>query len=652
MSCDAPLGWLPAQRCFRLMAPTAVHVELVERRHPDQEPQRVTAMRRMDVSDGAGIGSCRVVWQADISAPLGCYRFRVHRPWDTIVVADPWARAVVRRKAAGHPTWSVVTSALPPARGGVTINPDAAVLLEMHLADATHHASAGVTEPGTYRGFAESHAAAIGGARHALGLAVDAVELLPVTSWPVLEGEREDSDQVGKLHSSNYFSNHWGYMPSFFLAASERFSDAWPAAAPNSWVGMSDDGSFTDPALELRAMVDTLHARGLGVIVDLVYNHVSAHDSNPLLLLDPGTWFHRTAAGRMRSHSGCGNDLNTAAPEMRALVLASVRRWFTEIGVDGVRLDLAELIDDRTLREIRDVALAIRPDALLIAEPWSLGGYRPEHLVSLGWKVWDDRYRNGLKGREPSEPGLLRADPHAHGRGLALARFLSGGGHQSGGALPGHNDGVSYLVSHDGYTLADFWRLNLAEITSEELVHADEIATLSPELAAMVRLSNAALLGTRGPVMMHLGQSWGRAKLRRDASVQLGVADENSYDRDDHTNHIDWRHRTQNAALVAFVSAWIAARRRWLAPAFVVPQRPQLLHDDASGAGGYVLSGPQGNVSFCLNPSLSRAHITLPGGGWRLVMTEPTVTMRSHEWGGTELWLAPQSAVLVVQSTT
>lgn len=646
------LGWLPDEGCFRLLAPLAEHVELIERHHPAREPQRITAMRRISAVEVDQ--PTEAIWQADVSVPLGCYRFRVHLVWGTVVICDPRSKAVVRRKMPGHPGWSVATPTLPPANNGVTIRPDAAVLLEVHLADATCHHSSGATAPGTYGGFAEMHAAAVGGARHAIGLGVDAIELLPVTTWPVFEDERV------------HHRNHWGYMPSFFLSVSDRFSAAWTTAQPGDWVGMEDDGSFHDPALELRAMVDALHAEGVGVVVDLVYNHVSAHDHNPLLLLDPGTWFHRDSAGRLRSHSGCGNDLNTSTPAMRALVVASIRRWFAEIGVDGVRLDLAELLDDQTLIEIRDAARAIRPDALLIAEPWSLGGYRPAQIAALGWTVWDDRYRNGLKGAQPGDSSLLSPLHSSSNDAAALARHLVGGGQEVGGHLPTHNHGLSYLAAHDGYTLADFWRLHVGELGDASLVQARSLTALSPSLQGLLRLSAAVLLATRGPVMMHLGQSWGRAKVRRRREDEPGILDHNSYDRDDLTNYIDWTHRSLNAPLVAWVHAWLEARKLWLAPVFAVEQSPVLLIDADAGAAGYLMACPVDSdavqsaspsalpavvrhVAFGANPGATDAHLELPGHDWQTVLAESGVWLQTRGQEGTVLHLPPGATALVKQ---
>ncbi len=567
-----PLGWDPVQRTVSLCAPDADHVELLLRDHPDGHGHRSVVMRPHDL--GAG----RVVWLARW-IPAGCYyRFLVHRPWGSVEVSDPWARAVARRKAPGHATWAVATPHRPvaPRPAGVDLDPASVVLLEAHVGDLTVHPSAGARARGTYEGLAERHAAAVGGLVDVVRMGFDAVELMPLASWPVHEGDR---------------SNHWGYMPSAMLAVAERFAAAWQTTPDDGWIGVGADGSFVDPAAELMAMVDACHRAGVGVVVDVVWNHVSLGDRNPLLLLDPGGWFHR-AGDALRSHSGCGNDLRSEHPEMRALLLAAVDRWIGEIGCDGLRLDLAELLDDATLAALRARALRHRPRALLIAEPWSMAGYRPQAIASLGYAVWNDRYRNTLKGDAPERPGLLLGD---HGGGIAeLWRCLEGSSVERGGWLPGRHRSLSYLESHDGWTLRDFVRLARGHAPGGR--DPGPIGTLDATDRATLRLAHAVLALTRGPTMWHAGQAWGRSRRDHDGH---GLVD-NAYDRDDAANHLDWQQRAEEPELVAWAQAWLLARRRWFAPVFAVdgPRHPQ--RADRGGALGLRVDAadhPQGLAS-------------------------------------------------------
>ena len=618
-----PLGWDPAHRTVSLCAPDADHVELLLRDHPDGHGHRSVPMRQVDL--GAG----RVVWQARW-IPVGCYyRFLVHRGWGSVEVSDPWAKAVARRKAAGHATWAVAVPPTPrgPRPPGIDLDPANVALLEAHVGDLTVHRSAGVRSHGTYAGLAEQHAAAVGGLVDVVRMGFDAVELMPLASWPVLESDR---------------SNHWGYMPSALLAVAERFAAAWAQTPDDGWVGVAADGSFVDPALELMAMVDTCHRAGVGVVVDVVWNHVSLGDRNPLLLLDPGGWFHRDGHG-LRSHSGCGNDLRTEHPEMRALVLAAVDRWIGELGFDGLRLDLADLLDDATLAAVRARALRHRPRALLIAEPWSMAGYRPQAIATLGFAVWNDRYRNALKGDAPERPGLLFGD---HGGGMAeLWRCLEGSTLERGGWLPGLHSSLSYLESHDGWTLRDFVRIARGHARAGR--DRASLAGMDAADRATLLLAHAVLALTRGPTMWHAGQVWGRSRRDRDGHRLV----ENAYDRDDMANHLDWQQRADAPDLVAWAQAWLAARRRWFAPVFAgsAPRHPQ--RADRAGALGLRIDAadhPQRLPSVVWLNFEPDAVVTVDvDPGWVALLGEAEGSaLRTHQPG--QWTLAPRSAALFV----
>ena len=617
----SPLGWNPVERTVRVCAPDADHVELLLRDHPEGRGHRSVPMRRHDLGGG------RVVWQAQ-AVPVGCYyRFLVHRVWGSVEVSDPWAKAVARRKAPGHATWAVALAAsAPPVRpGGVDLDPASVVLLEAHVADLTVHRSAGVREHGTYAGLTEQHAAAVGGLVDVVRMWFDALELLPLASWPVFEGDRV---------------NHWGYMPSALLAVSERFSAAWQTTGDEAWIGVAADGSFADPARELMAMVDACHRAGVGVVVDVVWNHVSLGDRNPLLALDPGDWFHRVD-GQLRSHSGCGNDLRSEAPEIRALLLAAVDRWIGEIGCDGLRLDLAELLDDDTLAAANARAAQLRSGVLLVAEPWSMAGYRPQAIAALGYAVWNDRYRNTLKGDSPNRPGLLFGD---RGAGIAeLWRCLEGSTQDRGGWLPGHHTSLSYLECHDGWTLRDFIRLARGQAPNGR--DRAPIDAMDAADRATLRLGHAVLALTRGPTMWQAGQAWGRS--RRDPDGQRLV--ENAYDRDDAANHLDWQQRADEAALVAWGQGWLAARKRYLAPVFAAGAARHPLRADRAGAIGLRVDAaehPRGLASAAwinLEPETSVSVTVDPT--WVAILGEREGTAVRTEQPG--VWtLMPRSAAL------
>lgn len=586
-------GFDPRSGRFALYAPGAEFVELIFRAHPEGPEQLAVAMRpARDEAD---------VFLAWCGAVRPYYRYRVHWPWGSAELPDPWSKAVARRRAPGNEAWSVCQPESPPQRrpAGCPIDPDRVALLEVHIRDMTWHHSAGCVHPGTYLGMVERHPAAIGGLHHALGLGVDGVELMPLASYPVDEGERV---------------NHWGYMPSFMLAASERFSAAWEQTPEGGFVGVDADGTYHDPADELRAMVDALHAEGLSVVVDVVWNHVSLHDDNPLLRLDPGLLgqpgtFVRAPDGRRRSDSGCGNDLDADHPEMRALLRAAVERWVGDFGFDGLRLDLGALLSDAALRDLAAHARARAPDVWLSAEPWSMASYRPEPIAALGYAVWNDRYRNLWKGDEPSRPGLLFGATDFDGEQIVAA--LEGSTTALGGWLPGRRPSVSYLACHDGPTLADF---------VQRAIGAEPGRPVTPQAEAVLRLAAAVLACTRGPILLHAGQSFGRS--RSDASGWV----HNAYDRDDAASHLDWRQRAERRSLVAWTAQWLAVRRRWMTDAFGREVRRDVLWPATGGGVGIgIAHGPTAHVAL-LSFDDDGAEFVLPPR-WSLVIAGPGVSL-------------------------
>lgn len=596
-----PMGWCPHEPAFRLVAPTAVFVELIFRDRPDGERQETRAMTPVQVGE-------RRFWQWSGSPPLPCYRFRVHLADRTLDVADPWAVSVARRKAVGDPAWAVAQVNAPEFdwRGhrGVEVAIEEAVILEMHVADQSSGPSAGARAPGSWQGLIEDQAR--GGLAHALRLGVNAIELLPVTSWPVNEGEQ---------------INHWGYMPSFFCAVSERYSRAYGDSPPGSWPDFDEQGRFVDPGLGLKAFVRACHAAGVAVILDVVYNHVSMHDRNPLLLLDPGTWFHRDEAGGLRTLSGCGNDLNSADPEMRALILHSVRHWMQAYRIDGLRLDLAELLDDRTLAAIAQTARAVRPDALLVAEPWSFAGHRPAAIAALGYAVWNDRGRHAIKGRAPdTELGFAFGGQRSDARSWSdeLRVVLAGCAEAAGGHLPTAAHSLNYIESHDDRTLGDFVRLALGQVRPTQAIRRADVAPITGRALAVHRLAAALLLTCRGPVMLAQGQCWGRAKVEPRFGPDHGPLSGNSWSRADSTNQLHWLELDANAELAAWYRDLIAWRKRVLLPAWRRGAGQCFIGGDQGHAVGYLVEGGEDTLAVLFNGSPTQpAQFDLPAGAWQ-----------------------------------
>ena len=261
-----------------------------------------------------------------------------------ILVGDPYARAVATRNTFRHSARCLLPDAIPAYdwEGDTRphVAPEDLILYEMHVRDMTAHPANGIEAPlaGTYAAISEnlSH----GVLDHLRTLGVNAVELLPCQQFAWMEPPYLQRVGDGIYNDWNpYERNHWGYMTSYFFAPEPRYSvnadltpGHWNTAAP---------GHIT----EFKDMVKSLHREGFAVIMDVVYNHTSQYDYQPLKYIDKRYYFQTTPAGDFSYSSGCGNDLDSRMPMTRRLIVDSVLHWLEEYHVDGFRFDLASIID-------------------------------------------------------------------------------------------------------------------------------------------------------------------------------------------------------------------------------------------------------------------------------------------------------------------
>ena len=286
---------------------------------------------------------------------------------------------------------------------------------------------------GTYLGLASEPAIA-----HLLDLGVTAVELMPVH-------HHADEWRLAQQGRTNY----WGYNTLSYFAPDIRF-----ATSP----------SPLDAAREFKMMVRALHAAGLEVILDVVYNHTAEGDHRgPNLSLrgiDNATYYRLLPGvqSRYEDFTGCGNTLNMQSAHVLQLIMDSLRYWVEEMHVDGFRFDLAAALA-RELHAVDRLAAffdVIRQDPTvsrvkLIAEPWDVGegGYQVGNFPP-GWTEWNGRYRDTVRRFWRGDAGVLSE----------FATRLSGSSdlYSHSGRQP--HASINFVTSHDGFTLADLVSYN------------------------------------------------------------------------------------------------------------------------------------------------------------------------------------------------
>ena len=466
---------------------------------------------------------------------------------------------------------------------------------------------------------------------HLVGLGVSAVQLLPVQHHVI-------DRRLARLGLTNY----WGYNTIGYFAPDSRYAT----------------GSRGEQVSEFRTMVRSLHAAGIEVLLDVVYNHTGEGDAlGPTLAfrgIDNRGYYRLDDADARRyvDFTGVGNTVDAAREPALALILESLRYWVREMHVDGFRFDLATTLGraDSGFDASAPFFSAVRADpelsrVKLIAEPWDLGpdGYRLGQFPS-GWGEWNDRFRDAARrywGGFPDRAGELAAR-------LSGSRDLF--------ARRSPQASVNYVTCHDGFTLRDLVsyerKHNEANLEENRDGHHENLSrswgvegpTSDPEIrAARARAARGLMamlaLGQGVPMISH-GDELGR--------TQLG--NNNAYCHDGPLTWIDWQLDPDGRELVDYVRALfrirathpglrlhrfedIDARMRWIEPVgssvLEEPGYPR--------AFGFLLGGPQCLVVL-FNGEEEPRRFALPAGGpWRSLLpgragfAEGEVELVAHE---------------------
>ncbi len=581
----------PTLTSFRLWAPTATEAV-------------VMLYDSWDAAEGRGIPMGRAehgTWKADVGQNLHgqfyTYLVRVAGEWNE--ATDPYANAlsvnglkgaILDMTETNPPGWESDTR--PPLP-----HPVDSVIYELHVRDATVHPLSGVRAKGKYAGLAERETRTPNGEPTSLdyiaGLGVTHVQLLPVADFVSVD-ETADPPR----------SYNWGYDPGHYNAPEGSYAcDAYDPAAR---------------IRELKSLVQAMHAKGLRVVMDVVYNHMFSADRSNLGALVPGYYFRYLPDGRPSDGTGVGNDTASERPMMRKLIVDSVVRWARQYHIDGFRFDLMGIHDVETMNAVRASLDRVDPSILVYGEGWSLptaldenekASQRNAHrMPQIG--QFHDKLRDGLKGSvfRARERGFV------NGGGIRAEDVKSGiaGGIRYGGAIAGFasepEQTVNFAEVHDNHTLWD--KLLLSNPDDSEQIRM-----------RMHRLATAIVLTSQGIPFLHAGQEFFRTK----------GGEHNSYRSPDDMNRLDWERMEAHKDTVEYVKGLIAIRKTF--PALRMRTAEQIrrrlrFHDSSKGTILYTLKGQDDDgtdaqtVAVAHNGNRSPADIVLPEavhGRWKLL---------------------------------
>lgn len=419
------------------------------------------------------------------------------------------------------------------------------VIYETHVRGLTVHPSSAVEHPGTFLGVAEKIS-------HFKALGITAVELLPIQEFYENELTRRNPLTGERLR------NYWGYSTVAFFSPKESYGSR------------SRTGCQVN---EFKTMVKALHAAGIEVILDVVFNHTAEGDhTGPTLNfrgLDNRIYYLLKEDGRYyRNYSGTGNTLNCNHPVVRDYILDCLRHWVIGMHVDGFRFDLASVLGrDEHGRLLPNPPLLerIAEDPILsrvklIAEAWDAGGaYQVGSFPGMRWSEWNGRYRDDVRRFWRGDAGMTGA----------LASRLCGSAdiYQHSGKAPLNS--INYVTCHDGFTLNDLvsYAVKHNEANGEGNAdgandnHSDnygiEGPAHDPEVEALrtrqIKNMLATLMLSRGVPMLLGGDEFRRSQ----------GGNNNAYCQDNETSWYDWILLEQYGELFRFVRSLIALRLRF-----------------------------------------------------------------------------------------
>ncbi len=450
-----------------------------------------------------------------------------------------------------------------------------AVIYELHVRDFSSDESGKFTLRGKFGAFCEK---AVNGFGDTIGL--DYIKKLGVTHihlLPVFDYQSVDENDPGA-------GFNWGYDPLNYNIPEGSYS--------------TDPHRGEARVREFKQLVQAAHERGIGVIMDVVYNHTYATEDSPFNKTFPGYYYRHNADGTLSNGSACGNEFASERAMASRFIADSLLYWAREYHIDGFRFDLMGLLDIATLNSAAAELRAENPSVILYGEGWTGGECPlPEELRAMKmnarmlpqFAMFSDDFRDGVKGSVFSDEDCGYVNGKAAENAELIKSVISGGiwredvGRASGECWADKpQQSVNYVEAHDNLTLYDKLRSSMPGASESDIAAADKLA------AALVFLS-------QGVPFIQAGQEILRSKTAADGSF---VHD--SYNSPDSVNSIKWNDITLRRGVMEYYRGLIAARKRF----------PQLRMRDAESIrrirfetlDGGAISADMGGLLLIVNP--------------------------------------------------
>ncbi|SDB32245.1 pullulanase, extracellular [Streptococcus henryi] len=509
------------------------------------------------------------------------YHYKITRGNQDVLVLDPYAKSLAAwnsELADSNPSYKVAKAAIVDSSAigiqdldfatieGYQAREDA-IIYEAHVRDFTSDVAIAdelVNQFGTFAAFVEK-------LDYLQELGVTHIQLLPVMSYYYVN-ELANGQRLTDYDSSDTNYN-WGYDPQSYFALTGMYS--------------TDPSDPAKRIEEFKNLVNEIHKRGMGVILDVVYNHTAKVDL--FEDLEPNYYHFMDASGTAKTSFG-GGRLGTTHYMTRRLLVDSITYLVDTFKVDGFRFDMMGDHDAAAIQAAYDAAKALNPNIIMLGEGWvTYAGddNMPEQAADQTWMSqtdsvasFSDDIRNNLKSGYPNEgqPAFIT------GGAKDLATIFSNIKAQpTNFEADDPGDVIQYIAAHDNLTLFD--------IIAQSIKKDPSVAENYEEIHRRLRLGNTIVLTSQGTIFLHSGQEYGRTKQFKDEAYKAPVSDDqvpnkshllvnedgtpfeypyfihDSYDSTDAINHFDWAKATDSDAYPvstqsqAYTKGLIALRR-------------------------------------------------------------------------------------------
>jgi pullulanase len=622
---DLGLTYTPKQSTFKIWSPTAVAARInFYKTDLGGVCDRTVQMEK------AANGVWTITIPQNVKDQYYTFQVLINNSWSAEII-DPYAKAcgtngfraqVVDLKETNPIGWDQDKS----PNFSATNHQTDAVIYELHVRDASIHANSGIKNKGKFSGLAElgtkNSSGSSTGLTHLKELGVTHIHLLPFY----------DYNSVDETKPNQY---NWGYDPVNYNIPEGSYS--------------SNPADGKQRIKELKELVKTMHSNGLRIIMDVVYNHTALTANSNFNILAPDYYYRKRADGTFSDASACGNETASDKAMFQKFMLESVLYWVKEYHIDGFRFDLMGIHDIETMNLIADTLRKIKPSIVLYGEGWTAGGSPlPDAKRALkanasllnGIAVFSDDMRDGIKG------SVFNIDD----RGFATGKIENTESVKFGIVAAGKHPQINYAkvnYSKAPYTSTPASLINYADCHDNNILW-DKIALSYKEASEtdrikMHQLAYAIVLTSQGTPFLTAGSEFLRTK--------FGV--ENSFDKGDSINAINWNLKTKNLATNQYIQSLIKIRRAH--PAFRMTSANQIANhlvfqnNLPEGIIAYTLNGAAvgdkwKKIWVGFNGAQTPKTLTLPAGNWKAASISH---MSSIE--GNQIKLDGSSAVIFYQ---